>query len=174
MRTTASFLAMLLFSIFTFSAVAQIDKGTFAAGVSGNLALGSKNLRVNFTPSVEYFPLKNLSLGYRQYSGLLLNQGDLSTKLRSEAYTRYYLKLSDRTYLFGEAGLAYGSNGFGRNESVRTIENLYSVYGVGMSWFATQRLAIEGRVYYERGFKANPVRPSGFNGQVGLKYYFGR
>lgn len=154
--------------------MAQIDKGTFAVGTSGSLKFWKHHLDMELNPSVEYFPLKNLSLGFRQNAGLLRTGGYKGTSLRSEAYSRYYLKLSKRTYLFGEAGFAYGFGWSEFNDNNWKTQNLYSIYGLGISWFATDRLAIEGRIHYAQPIETIPDLGRGYHGQIGLKYYFAR
>jgi len=197
-----------VFAIAFSSAYAQLEKGTFRLG--GTIGLGSsttsyaypspttssgdtKTSSFSFNPNVSYFFAKRLSIGLALplSSAKSSNSG---TEIKTTSFStgpmiRYYFPF-DKVAIFPEVNYTFGrqsvtgptfspSTGTITDQKTTAKLNMFRG-GVGVTYFLSNSIGIEGLFYYQRsqsnydnGLQPNTTTSSlGLN--FGLQIYFSR
>jgi len=196
-------LLFLLISAFTFEASAQIQKHNLMVGGNGtyvkryrhnidpvtNLPQGISISTLNLNPSLSYFIIDNLGVGF---SGSFIYNKVLdreNTNLMSDDHSyavgpmvRYYFPFQ-KWAIFPEAQFlirsgksnSYHSGNKWTNQTSGSILKI----GVGTSYFISPNVGIEGLLSYssnnlsiQNGLPNTSVVTNGVNFNIGIQYYF--
>lgn len=177
---------VLLFVTLSFSAFAQIEKGTRSFGATGGGSLyrlnsNQSSLRLEMSPELGTFVHENLMLLSALNLGYYYSKSG-SSKNRTflvglELSSRYYFLFSRRWMPYLQAGLGGVSN-FHRTRFTSSLAINSQQFDAlvfaqtGISCFLMEELALEAGLRYDYNF-GNGL-PSGilFSFPVGFKYFF--
>ena len=159
------FLLICLLAGLTDYASAQIEKGTFTIGgqafmVFPNEGKLTDNLLFRITPKVGYFALRNLEVGlqlptsYSKFTREIVGTETITSyMLGIGLYTTYYHPINSKLYVLGSIGAGIGRGNIRRVRSgIAEFKNLneqsYFNAGVGLAYFISPAVALEGRLEY--------------------------
>ncbi|NEU07642.1 porin family protein [Flavihumibacter sp. R14] len=141
---------------------AQTQKGNIMWGASvSNIGVdfqeGNTNFELSLTPKVGYFIKDDMAVGPELSIGLTTGDGFTSFTYGVGGFGRYFLTDPDievvrgsRWFLEANAGLT-GTNVDVEGEESTTTNGLGIGFGPGLSYFITDRIALEGLLKYNLG-----------------------
>lgn len=182
----STFILFVFLGITLFSQ-AQINKGSWMLGGTGQFSLDADNDFYSFSisPNVGYFLLDNLAAGIRPSFGHSSSNFSNYTSIGGNVFTRKYFTLCEKISLFPELGLSLSGfrqiNKFNDTENTGNQFNLMT--SLGLTFFLTENFAFEPTVGYTFFSSTNSFntgiadgwfqsRSLGMN--LGFQYYFNR
>lgn len=148
------------------------------ADISYSKQSKDQNFSINLNPNFGYFVAKNFMLGFQLSIGISSTNnsstGGANQFLLSSAFspmTRYYfLKGKVRPFLHGQFG--YISITVIQNGEISNLDGIAGGGGIGLNYFLTKNVALEGLARYHGAQFAGLPFISQFIFGVGFQYYF--
>lgn len=152
-----------------FGAQAQLEKGNFMLGGTGfgNAGFGSSIASggLSLSPTAGYFVKDNWLAGLRVNTRASYYNKNWNFGISPEVFTRYYLSMSEKSAIFGEAR-------FTQNWSTFNDYHTSAGASIGYNRFITKNVAFETSLGYDVLLRDPSF--GNVNAQVGLQFYFGR
>ncbi|MEO8794825.1 MAG: porin family protein [Daejeonella sp.] len=163
---------------------AQTQKGNVMWGASvSNIGLdfqkGNTGFSLDLTPKIGYFIKDDLAVGPEVLIGLNTNSGSTVFNYGVGGFGRYFLSPSGTTsvgkgsrwFLEANAGLT-GTNVKIKGSSSSNTNGLGIGFGPGLSYFITDRIALEGLLKYNLGVGfGNSTTTNRLNLGIGFQIY---
>ncbi|MBC7745062.1 MAG: outer membrane beta-barrel protein [Flavobacterium sp.] len=177
--------ATILFACFViFATHAQTQRGNVMWGASvSNIGLdlqkGNTGFNFNLTPKVGYFIADDLAFGPEVNIGLNTNSGSTAFNYGIGGFGRYFLSSTaasdvvrgSRFFVEGSAGLT-GTNVKVKGSVSSNTNGLGIGFGPGLSYFVTDRIALEGLLKYNLGVGfGNSTTTNRLNLGIGFQIY---
>jgi hypothetical protein len=163
---------------------AQTQRGNVMWGASvSNIGLdfqkGNTGFSMDLTPKIGYFIKDDLAIGPEIVLGINTNSGSTSFSYGVGGFGRYFLNKTDvkevvkgsRWFLEANAGLT-GTNVKIKGSSSSNTNGLGIGFGPGLSYFVTDRIALEGLLKYNLGVGfGNATTTNSINLGIGFQIY---
>lgn len=167
-----------------FASNAQTQQGNVMWGASvSNIGLdlqkGNTGFSFNLTPKIGYFIADDLAIGPEVNIGLNTNSGSTLFNYGIGGFGRYFLTNSAETevvrgsrwFIEGNAGLV-GTNFKNDGQASSNTNGLGVGFGPGLSYFVTDRIALEGLLKYNLGVGfGNSTTTNRINLGIGFQIY---
>ena len=167
-----------------FASNAQTQRGNVMWGASvSNIGLdlqkGNTGFSLDLTPKIGYFIKNDFALGPEVIIGLNTNSGSTVFNYGVGGFGRYFLTSTSETqvvrgsrwFVEANAGLT-GSNVKIKDSSSSNTNGLGIGFGPGLSYFVTNRIALEGLLKYNLGVGfGNATTTNRLNLGIGFQIY---
>lgn len=181
-------LAAGLLLIVATASFAQIEKGSFVAGVNGNFVLDKNSSRtigsMALNPWALYFVKDNLALGISVENSLLFSRNIESNNFSATSFEllltpelrKYFGEKKLKPFIGISTGLRYSFHKYGDELSITKFSSpdFYLAPEAGLSWWLNDRVFLDVKLSYDLSEKISGSNWNRLNMNVGIGIKLGK